>query len=85
MRRLTPSTWTAKSSFSWRFTTPTRGAEGLGLLQAAGVIPFLSQHTDTQQPPEAEMPELTGNKEGFEAAFQEAEDQLVVFRFWATW
>ena len=84
MRRLSPSTLTAESSFSWRFTIRIRGAEGLGCSRLLGLYPS-SQRTDTQEPPEAEMPELTGNKEGFEAAFQEAEDQLAVFRFWATW
>lgn len=54
---------------------------GLGLLQAAGVMSFLSQHTDAHQPPEAEMPKLTENKGGFEEALQDAEYQLVVFHF----
>ena len=75
---------TAGSQFQLRFIIYSRDW-GLGLLQAAGVASLLSQHTDTHPPPEAEMPQLTENKEGFEAAFQEAEDQLMVFRFWATW
>lgn len=58
----------------------------LGLLQiqpADGVVSSL--HTNTHKPPGAKMQTLTNNKEGFEVAFQEAEDYLVVFGFLAPW
>ena len=72
------------SQFQLRFTIRTQGTEGLGCSRLLGLHPC-SHRTDTHPPPEAEMPQLTENKEGYEAAFQEAEDQLIVFRFWATW
>lgn len=59
----------------------------LGLLQiqpADGVVSF-SLHTDTHKPPGAKTQTLANNKEGFEVAFQEAEDHLVVFGFLAPW